>query len=281
MPMRTRMSTNMPTDAGRTEISVRRPPGGGRAAVSFHVSGSADRPTVRPMLLSSDSTGARVALVPDGALLLAGDAVRIDVAVGAGARLELVEPGGTVAYGMDGGTASWDVGIDLAPAASLVWAGEPFVVCEGARVTRTTDVRMAWGAVLAMRESLVLGRHEERFGRLRQEFRASGQNGAPILHESLEVGPESSPLLLGGGRVLGSVLALGHRLPRRPELSRVTHLDLAAVGSVARAAGRDAHDLGLDDAWRAACAGAVSSPGRSVPGSRTPGRSPQPSTRPG
>lgn len=233
------------------------------------------------MLLASDSTGARVSLVPDGALLLAGDAIVIDVSVGAGARLEVVEPAGTVAYGMDGASASWDVSIDLAPAASVVWAGEPFVVCEGACVARSTTVRMGWDSVLAMRETLVLGRHGERPGGIRQDFRASGQNGAPILHESLELGPESSPLLLGGGRVVGSVLALGHRLPRDSGATGVTHLELAALGSVSRAAGRDAHDLGLDSAWLAARRGALSPPRRSVPESRTPDRSRLPSTRPG
>jgi urease accessory protein len=231
------------------------------------------------MVLASDSDGIRLSLVPEGALLLAGDAVAIDISVGAGARLEVVEPAGTVAYGMDGGSASWDVTIDLAPAASVVWAGEPFVVCAGARVVRSTTIRMGWDATLAMRETLVLGRHGERPGRISQDLRASGQNGVPILCESLDVGPESSPLLLGGGRVVGSVLSLGHADRREPAAPGVTHLDLAAPGSMARAIGRHAHDLGLDAAWRAARRSALSPPRRSVPESRTQVRSRQPSTR--
>lgn len=231
------------------------------------------------MLLASDSTGVRVSLVPEGALLLAGDAVAIDISVGPGARLEIVEPAGTVAYGMNGGAASWDVTIDLAPTAALVWAGEPFVVCAGARVARSTQVRMGWDSVLTMRETLVLGRHGEPAGGITQEFRASGQNGAPILHESLDVGPESSPLLLGGGRVLGSVLALGHRVPRDACGPGVAHLDLEALGSLTRAVGRHAHAVGLDAAWLAAQRGALSRPRRSAPESRTPDRSRQPSRR--
>ena len=46
---------------------------------------------------------ARVALVPEQAVLLAGDHVTVSVRVGAGAALEIVEPGGTVAYAMRGG----------------------------------------------------------------------------------------------------------------------------------------------------------------------------------
>lgn len=271
----------MPTDVSRTEICVVRPPGGGRASVSLRASNPAHRPVLRPMLLASDAAGARVSLVPDGALLLAGDAVSVNISVGAGARLELVEPAGTVAYAMNGASASWDIRIDLSPAASLVWAGEPFVVSAGARVVRTTTIRMGWDSSLAMRETLVLGRHGEQTGEVRQDVVASGQNGVPILHESLDIGPESSPLLLGGRRVVGSVLALGHRVPRSLAGPSATHLDLEGLGSVSRALAHHAHDLGLDDAWLAARSGALSPPGRSGPESRTPTRSRQPSTRPG
>lgn len=272
---------SMPTDPSRTEISVGRPTGGGRVTVSFAVSGAADRPLVRPMLVASDDVGARVSLVPEGALLLAGDAVSLHITVGAGARLELVEPAGTVAYAMHGDSASWDVTIDLAPAASLVWAGEPFVVSEGADVTRTTAIRLGWGATLAMRETVVLGRHGEVPGRLRQHVTATGQNDIPMLSESLDVGPTSSPLLLGGARVMGSVLTLGYRTLPVVDPSRATHLDLDGVGTVSRALAHQAHHLGLEAAWTAARQGMVSQPRQSVPGSRTPGCSRQPSTRPG
>lgn len=278
-PMHTGMS--MSTEPSRTDLSVARPPGGGRAVVSFAVSAAADRPVVRPMLLASDEAGARVSLVPEGALLLAGDAVSLHVSVGAGARLELVEPAGTVAYAMHGGSASWDVTIDLAPAASLVWAGEPFVVSAGADVTRVTTIRMGWDATLAMRETLVLGRHHELPGRLRNELSATGQNGTPMLCESLDVGPTSSPLLWGGARVMGSVLTLGYRTPAVVDAHAITHLDLDGLGTVSRALAHQAHHLPLAAAWRSARQGMVTQPRQSVPGSRTPGRSRQPSTRPG
>lgn len=244
---------------------------------------ASDRPVLRPMLLAADEVGARVSLVPDGALLLTGDAVSIAVTVGPGARLELVEPAGTVAYAMNGGRASWAVSIDLAPAASLLWAGEPFVVAAGAEVDRTTSVRMAWGATLALRETLVLGRHHETPGRIRQDLVATGPNGAQILAESLAIGPESSPLLLGrGARVMGSVLTLGHRMPSEAVDAGCTYLDLAGHGTLARAVAAQTHELPLEAAWTIACHGALLNlRGRSVVGSRTPGRAPQPSRRPG
>jgi urease accessory protein len=232
------------------------------------------------MVLAADEIGARISLVPDGALLLAGDAVSIAVSVGPGARLELVEPAGTVAYAMHGGHASWAVSIDLGAAASLVWAGEPFVLAAGAEVERTTSIRIAWGASLALREMLVLGRHGESSGRIRQDLIATGPNGAQILAESLTVGPESSPLLLGAkARVVGSVLTLGHRLPPDAVSNGCTRLDLVGSGTLARSVAPQAHQLALEAAWTSARHGALNPPGRSVPEFRTPGRAPQPRTR--
>ena len=88
---------------GRTRIRVTADPDGGRCRVRTAMTGS--DPTaalVRPMVLHHDATTARISLVPEGALLLAGDAVELDVTVDAGARLDVVEPGGTVAFDMRG-----------------------------------------------------------------------------------------------------------------------------------------------------------------------------------
>lgn len=275
------MTKLMSTDLSRTEISVTRPPGGGRAVLSMRTSSARDRPVLRPMVIATDEFGARVSLVPDGALLLAGDAVSIAVHVGPGARLELVEPAGTVAYAMNGGRASWDVSIDLAPAATLLWAGEPFVVGAGADVDRTTSISVAWGATLALREILVLGRHGEVSGRIGQELVATAPNGAQILAESLTLGPETNPLLLGvGARVVGSVLTLGHRTQPKGRDCQVTFLDLAGHGTLARSVAGQAHELALEAAWTAACHGVLLSPHeRSVLESRTPNRALRPDRR--
>ena len=240
------MTTTSTRDrASLTRVEVRRPEAGGRCEVVLACSGAADRPLVRPMLLTSDEDGARVSLVPEGALLLAGDAVRIEVVVGPGARLELVEPAGTVAYAMDGGSASWDVDVRLDAAATLTWAGEPFVVAEGARVTRRTRVALAWDARLALREVLVLGRHREQPGELRQVLDVTGPAGLPVLVESLEVGPASGPLLLGA-RVMGTVVLLGDRLPAT---TVGTRLDLETDGTIVRVLADSAHVAIPHDAW--------------------------------
>lgn len=236
----------------RTWVHVTRPTAGGRALVSMGAAGSTDRPVIRPILMASDEGGATVSLMPEGALLLAGDAIAIDVFVGPGVRLELVEPAGTVAYAMDGGRASWDVAIELAPAATLVWAGEPFIVAEGATVDRSTTIRQGVGASMAWRETVVLGRYAERPGSLHQELRVTGQNDVPLLLEELEVGPASSRLLLGGARALGSVLVLGHRLPAEVVSGSGTRLELEGDGTLVRHLAADAHRATSAAIWAAA-----------------------------
>lgn len=191
-----------------TTVSVDPSPRG-RVKVALDARSAPERPVLRPMLLASSSASARVSLVPEGALLLAGDAVRIQVFVGPGARLDLVEPGGTVAYDMRGGSATWDVDIVLAEGARLVWHGEPFVSAAGSAVTRRTRVQLGDGAVCALRETLVLGRHGEPGGLLRQVFES------PMLHDDLDV---SHPLALGGHRVMGTITVLGKRLDQGMQL---------------------------------------------------------------
>jgi urease accessory protein len=145
----------------------------------------------------------RVALVPEQAVLLADDQVTVSVRVGAGQSLEIVEPGGTVAYAMRGHAATWDVRIEVEPGGSLVWLGEPFVVAEGAAVRRRTSVELAEDAQVVLRETLVLGRSGEGPGSLVTRTEVH-RNGVPVLVEELD-----SAVGLGAHRVVDQVLCLG------------------------------------------------------------------------
>ena len=146
----------------------------------------------------------RVALVPEEAVLLAGDAVTVSVRVGAGAALEIVEPGGTVAYAMRGQSARWDVLIEVEDGGSLVWHGEPFVVAEGAEVARRLTVELSDAASLSLRETLVLGRHGEGPGHLLNRTDVL-RDGRPVLVEELD-----AAVGLGGHRVLDQLLCVSH-----------------------------------------------------------------------
>ncbi|WP_182481261.1 urease accessory protein UreD [Nocardioides immobilis] len=224
---------------------------GGRCRVRTAMTGS--DPTaalLRPMVLHHDSEAARISLVPEGALLLADDAIEIDVTVDAGVRLDLVEPGGTVAFDMRGRRARWDVRIRLGRDAVLTWAGEPFVVAAGADVARRFDLVLAAGAAVAIRETLVLGRYGEGPGRMSQHSSAV-LDGVPVLVEDLPLDATTAPGLLGGHRVLCSVLLLGRSALTDPEAAS-DRLDLEAGGHLWRRLGAHAHEARLPDAWAAA-----------------------------
>ena len=245
-----------------TRIEVARAAGRARCAVEGDV--------LSPRVLSSDDDGARVALVAAGALLLGGDAVVIDVVVGAGAWLEVVETAGTVAY--PGPTASWTVRARLGEGAVLVWEGLPFVVAQGADVQRCTTVALDAGARAVLRETIVLGRAGERGGaiRLRTDVTLAGRD---LLVEDLDLSPSAreAPGVLGVGvsgvgvsgsgspgtpgaggaaRVLDVVSAFGFRpddAPWAAASTGVTHrFDLAGPGAVVRHLGMHAHASPLD-----------------------------------
>lgn len=147
--------------------------------------------------------GTRVALVPEQAVLLAGDHVTVLVRVGAGTSLEIVEPGGTVAYAMRGQRARWDVTVEVETGGSLVWHSQPFVVAEGANVSRRLGVDLAGDARMVLGETLVLGRTGEGLGRLVTRTDVH-RNGVPVLVEEVD-----SATGLGTHRVLDQVMHLG------------------------------------------------------------------------
>jgi urease accessory protein len=209
---------------------------------------------LRPLLLSAGPETARVALVPTGALLLGGDVVTVDLAVGPHARVEVVETAGTVAY--PGSPAAWHVRARLDVGAVVVWEGLPFVVCEGAEVRRSTVIEMASGARAVVRETLVLGRAGEHGGTLRQATRVS-LAGAELLVEDLDLhaARRRAPGVLGEDRVLDTVSAFGFRPPDHPGTEVRGRLDLAGPGALQRYIGAESHlsHLGVVTArWRGA-----------------------------
>lgn len=183
-----------------------------------------------PRRLPAADGAVRVALVASTALLLAGDEVRVEVVVGEGLSLEVVETAGTVAYAMRGGSARWDVTATVGRDATLAWGGLPFVVTDGADVQRSTDVALADGAAAVLRESFVLGRTGQQGGALEVRSRYH-VHGRPLLAESLWLAPDTrhDPAVLAGARCLDTVTLLGARLPEAPGT-----LQLDGTGSVAR-----------------------------------------------
>ena len=183
-----------------------------------------------PRVLSTGPGVARVALVATRALLLGGDRVRVEVHVGEGVELELVEVSGTVAYAGRGRSASWDVDVRVDAGGLLVWDALPFVVADGADVERTTRVSLAAGGarreqgVALLRETLVLGRSGEVGGRLRSRTRVD-------LSE-----PGAAPTPRGVGGTGESATPDGSGPPWRSDPARPEHVRELFV-----------EDLDLDD----------------------------------
>jgi urease accessory protein len=198
-----------------------------------------------PRRLPAPAGVVRIALVAAGALLLAGDQVRIEVVVRGDVRLEIVETAGTVAYSMRGGSARWDVAVELTDGATLTWHGEPFIVSEGADVVRTMSISLDVNCSAALRESLVLGRHGEEGGNLHTIFRAF-HGDALLLAEELDLSPGSRRgwAVLGEARCLDSVTTLGFRLPESPQT-----LQLEGAGSIARRLVSAQHESDLAEVW--------------------------------
>lgn len=204
---------------------------------------------LRPFVLPDDDGVTRVALVPAVAMLLAGDDVRIHVRVGAGCRLRIVEPAGTVAYAMRGGSAARSIVAEVGPDATLVWEAQPLVVADGARVALDAVVDVAAGGRALLREPLLFGRSGEVGGDVvtRCQVRVADR---PALVEELDLSrpARASPIVLGGRRCMDTMTALGWRLPG----TGPSVLQLHGEGSVRRVLVGDLPQSPLPAAFAAA-----------------------------
>ncbi len=236
----------------RIEVSAAE---GGRARVVVLTDGPSGRGHLGVRILALGVGWARLALVAEGALLLAGDVIGVEVIVGPDTRLDVVEPSGTVAYDMRGGSARWTVSAWVGPGSVLSWPGQPLVLAAGAQVSRAVQVDLAPGAVALLRETLVLGRSGEPGGTLHQST-AVTYAGQPLLVEDLCLEPGLGRSgILGGARVLDTVSVLGRRAPGIPDPLQGSHrLELDGPGTVVRALGAHAHQVSLATLWTAVAA---------------------------
>ncbi|MFD3701755.1 urease accessory protein UreD [Nocardia sp. NPDC058658] len=195
-----------------------------------------------PRLLSIDGRRVRIALVGCCAMLVAGDRLELDIAVGAGVELELVEPSGTVAYNARGGNASWTAQVAVACGGVLRWQAAPLVIAEGADLTRSLTIDLAENARAVLSEVVVLGRSGEPGGALRSTQHVT-YAAAPLLVEELDLtDPElrSCPGILGEHRVLGTVAIFGHRPATLPS---PTATYLVGPGALVRVLSDAAHTI--------------------------------------
>jgi urease accessory protein len=237
-----------------TRLEVCRDPSGGRVRVVVRTDGPCGRGHLGIRVLSAGAEGARVALLAEGALLVAGDDVSVGMRVGPEVRLEVVEPAGTVAFDMRDASARWGVRIEVDDGGELVWRAEPFVVATGAVVERDVDIALHGSGAAAMREVLLLGRVREAGGVVRQRLRATAA-GRPLLAEDLVLDGERPRVgVVGGHRVVDSVTVLGRRATGLPTPDGAHRLELDGPGTVVRHLGAQTHTSPMESFWTALAA---------------------------
>ncbi|MBY8881682.1 urease accessory protein UreD [Streptomyces sp. PLK6-54] len=158
--------------------------------------------------------GAAVTLVGAMSAPLGGDRMRVEIAVGADARLTVRSAAATVALPGRGGESAWyDVLLTVAGGAELLWLPEPLIAAAGSDLRMTTRVDLVRGARLVLREEAVLGRYGESPGRLASRLTVT-VDGRPLLDQDFRVGPGSAPgwdgpAGLAGHRAFGQLLVAG------------------------------------------------------------------------
>jgi len=153
-----------------------------------------------------------VHLVGAAAGPLGGDDLRIEVEVGAGARLCLRTVAASLALPGAGGERSrLEMVVQVAAGGWLRWLPEPLIAATGCHHLSRSTVELARGAGLVWREELVCGRHGEPAGdaTLETTVRYAGRT---LLRTDVAVGPRAAgwdgAAVLGGARVTGSVLVV-------------------------------------------------------------------------
>lgn len=143
---------------------------------------------------------------------LGGDDLELRVDVEHGATLVLRDVAATLALpGPHGQRSRFHTTIRVAADATLVWLPEPLIAARGCDHHATTDVVLDRGARLLLREELLLGRHEETPGAVRQQLRVCLAD-QPLHQQELAAGPDvpgwRGPAVTGGRRALGSLLVV-------------------------------------------------------------------------
>ena len=193
-------------------------------------------------------TNAGVMWVGSAAGPLGGDQIALDIDVQPGGSLALSSvAAGLVHPGPSGEPSKTSVTVRVGAGGSLHWAPRPTVLVRGCDHEVDTVIEAAPGASVTWREEVVLGRHQEESGSLRQRL-VLDIGGRPLLRTELLAGPRY-PASLGpagtnGARAVGSLLLVGPR-PAMPTIApsgvrmaiQLLRDDVVLVTAVAERAG--------------------------------------------
>ncbi len=189
-----------------------------------------------------------VHVVGSAAAPLGGDDLRLSGEVGPGAELVLAGVAATVVLpGASGEPSRAVVDLRVADGGSLAYLPEPTVVTGRALHTAELRATLSGAARLHCRETLVLGRADERPGTLVSEWHVV-RDGVPLLRQRLSVGDpalDASPAGQAGHRVLATDLRVGDQdVPAPVSGDWWSLVPLAHGGTLATALAHDAVTAG-------------------------------------
>lgn len=143
--------------------------------------------------------GDRVMVAGSAASPVGGDRLSLDVAVGAGARLDLGTVAATMVWpGAEPGRSEMSTACVVGELAHLDWRPEPTVSVAGSDHLITTRVELAPTATCRLIDELSLGRHDEPSGALEWQLRVE-RGGRVLVHHAERFGPD----VPGYGSVVG------------------------------------------------------------------------------
>ncbi|GAA0574934.1 urease accessory protein UreD [Paractinoplanes ferrugineus] len=185
--------------------------------------------------------GATVHLVGGAAGPLRGDDLRMEITVGAGAALTVRSVAAQLALpGRPAPPSRLTIHAEVA--GTLRWLPEPLIAAAGCDHCTETRVEVAEGGELLWRDDLVCGRHAEPSGdaRLETTIRYAGRT---LYRHALGVGRHADgwdgPAVLGGGRAVGTVVAVPGFAGSLPASAGAALMPLAGPGVLATAVGPD------------------------------------------
>lgn len=199
--------------------------------------------------------GAWVFVATFGGGLVAGDAIRLDVSVGAGACALLGTQASTKVYRCADETSRQDVAARVETAGALVIVPDPVVCYAGARYEQTARVDLAAGASLVLLDTLTAGRSArgERWDFQRCAARTViTRGGAPLVVDATVLDPAHGDLRARMGRfdAIATLLLVGPKtralreaaLATKPDLARAAELRVSSSalgddGAIVRIAG--------------------------------------------
>jgi urease accessory protein len=170
--------------------------------------------------LTFRETSAGLTWIGSAAGPVGGDDLELSLGLEPGTSLAVGSVAASLVHpGPGGETSMTRIAATVGSRARLRWSPHPTVLVRGCDHSTLVEVDLAEDAALVWRDEVVLGRHGEPSGSLRQRVTVD-RGRRPLLRSELRLGPRwpgaNGPAGAAGARAIGSVLLVGVTAPRVP-----------------------------------------------------------------